>query len=355
VTLPLEERQTIVVRVAEAVASGARREVACESIELELRTLQRWEAEPACGDKRSGPTTGPPNKFSDAEVSRIKTILTSKEFVDLPPTQIVPLLADRGEYAGSESSFYRILNAENLAGHRGRAAPAKLRHKPRAFVAYGPNELWSWDITYLNTSVRGRYFYLYLFLDVFSRKIVGWEVFERESADYAASLFERICNSENLDPEGLVLHADNGGPMKGATMLATLQRLGVVKSFSRAAVSDDNPFSEALFRTMKYRPGYPRKPFGSLEEARAWVEGFVRWYNTEHLHSEIAFTTPESRHSGADRKVLDLRQEVYQKARQSHPDRWSGATRNWSRVNSVELNPVTREKKPSRGLTEKAA
>lgn len=354
-SLPLEERQTIVVRVAEAVAAGARREVACECIELELRTLQRWEANPGGGDRRAGPLMGPVNRFSVAETNRIRMILTSKEFVDLPPTQIVPMLADRGEYAGSESSFYRVLNAENLAAHRGRASQVKLRHKPKAFVAHGPNEVWSWDITYMNASVRGRYFYLYMFLDVFSRKIVGWEVFERESADYAASLFERVCVGEDLDPEGLVLHADNGGPMKGATMLATLQRLGVVKSFSRAAVSDDNPFSEALFRTMKYRPGYPRKPFSSIEEARTWVEGFVGWYNLEHLHSEIGFTTPASRHSGTDHKVLDLRHELYQKARQSHPERWSGATRNWTRIDSVELNPATREKKPSRDQVKKAS
>jgi transposase InsO family protein len=355
VTQSLEDRKAIVARVVEAVSAGARREVACKCIEMELRTLQRWEMSPGSGDRRAGPIAGPVNKFSAVETSRIRAILTSKEFVDLPPTQIVPTLADRGEYAGSESSFYRILRAENLAAHRGRSSPAKLRHKPKDFTARGPKEVWSWDITYLNASVRGTYFYLYMFLDVFSRKVVGWQVFERESADYAASLFEKICGGEGLDPRGLVLHADNGGPMKGATMLATLQRLGVVKSFSRAAVSDDNPFSEALFRTMKYRPGYPRKPFSNIGEARAWVDGFVDWYNTEHLHSEIGFTTPASRHSGADHKILDLRHELYQKARQSHPERWSGATRNWTRVDSVELNPATREKKPSRSQAKKAA
>lgn len=354
-TLPLEERRVVIELVAEAVTAGARREAACECLELELRTLQRWELDQSRGDMRAGPTGGPRNKFSAGERAQMKTVLTSKEFADLPPTQIVPTLADRGEYVGSESSFYRLLHEESLAAHRGRAAPAKQRHRPKEFIATGPNEIWSWDITYLNTVIRGQYFYLYLFLDVFSRKIVGCQIFERESADLAASLFEGICVDESLDPQGLVLHADNGSPMKGATMLATLQRLGVVKSFSRASVSDDNPFSEALFRTLKYRPGYPRKPFETITAARMWVAGFVNWYNHQHLHSEIGFTTPESRHSGADRKILDLRHELYVKARERHPERWSGETRDWSRVDFVELNPVTREKKPSRGLTKKAA
>lgn len=167
-----------------------------------------------------------------------------------------------------------------------------------------PDQLWVADITYLKSEVRGVYFYLYLFLDVFSRKIVGWEVFDYESAEYSSQLFEEICLSNNVVNTGIVLHADNGGPMKGSTMLATMQRLGVIKSFSRAQVSDDNPYSESLFRTMKYRPGYPTKPFKDVEAAREWVQGFVQWYNTEHLQSEISFTSPESRHNGLDTEVL---------------------------------------------------
>ena len=194
-----------------------------------------------------------------------------------------------------------------------------------------------------------------MFLDIFSRKIVGWAVFDSESAEISSVLFENICVANKVIKTGLILHADNGGPMKGSTMLAKLQHLGVVRSFSRAGVSDDNPFSESLFRTMKYRPGYPSKPFGNIEEARSWVEGFVNWYNTEHLHSEISFTSPANRHAGLDIEVLKKREEVYQAARAANPMRWSGQIRNWSRVEEVSLNPVSRERKPSRELLKKAA
>ena len=356
-SLPLDARVEIIGLVREAVGSGARRKMACETLELELRTLERWELDQERGDGRSQsdlPRPRPVNQFTSQELERIVTIATSREFRDLPPTQIVPRLADRGEYAGSESSFYRVLHARDLMGHRGKVRAPHERHRPQGFVATAPCQVFSWDITYLKSEVRGVYFYLYLFLDVFSRKIVGWDVYPAESADLAARLFEKICRYEGLDPKGLVLHADNGGPMKGATMLATLQRLGVVKSFSRASVSDDNPYSEALFRTLKYRPGFPSKPFKSVDEARAWIEGFVRWYNTEHLHSEIGFTTPDSRHRGLDVEILARRHEVYLAARKRHPVRWSGATRDWTRIDSVALNPACREKKPSRDLTDQA-
>jgi transposase InsO family protein len=168
---------------------------------------------------------------------------------------------------------------------------------------------------------------------------VGWAVHERESHELAADLLARICREQNLVNVGLVLHSDNGGPMKGATMLATLQRLGVVPSFSRPGVSDDNPFSESLFRTMKYRPSFPTKPFASLADASRWVDGFVCWYNTQHLHSALRFVTPHDRHLGLDVHQLAKRSTVYEAARRRHPLRWSGSARNWSRIDTVVLNP----------------
>jgi transposase InsO family protein len=179
----------------------------------------------------------------------------------------------------------------------------------------------------------------YTLLDIWSRKIVGWRVEKSESMDYASVLIKSICDELGVDPEGIVLHSDNGGPMKGSTMLATLLVLGIVASFSRPRVSDDNPFSEALYRTLKYRPWYPELPFQSLDEARAWVRAFVDWYNGEHLHSAIGFVTPNDRHAGRDVEILAKRHEVYEQARQRHPERWSGATRNWDRVEVVKLNP----------------
>lgn len=357
-SMSVETRTVVLALVAEAVSGGARREAACECIDVEIRTLQRWTDEVhqgQSGDQRSVASLRmPANKFGVAEISRIAALVCSKEFRDLPPTQIVPSLADRGEYAGSESTFYRYLHENNLAGHRGRAK-SPVHKRPLEFVARNPNEVWSWDITYLKSNVRGIYFYLYLFMDIFSRKIVGHGVFNSESAEISAVLFEDICVANKVIKTGLILHADNGGPMKGSTMLAKLQQLGVVKSFSRASVSDDNPFSESLFRTMKYRPGYPTKPFENIEEAQSWVEGFVNWYNTKHLHSEISFTSPANRHAGLDIGVLKKREEVYRAAKAANPLRWSGQIRNWSRVEEVSLNPVSRERKPSRQLLKKAA
>jgi transposase InsO family protein len=257
----------------------------------------------------------------------------------MPPSQIIPRLADRGQYIGSESTLYRVLKAESQLAHRGAQRPAQKRHKPRALFATAPNQLFSWDITYLPTPVMGSYLYLYLFLDIFSRKIVGWQVYEAESSELASEVMRDICTREKVSPNQVVLHSDNGSPMKGATMLATLQTLGVMPSFSRPAVSNDNPFSESLFRTLKYRPTYPHRPFETLLSARQWVSTFAHWYNEEHHHSAIRFVTPAQRHAGLDRALLDKRVKVYEAAKLKHPERWSRNTRNWQPIDIVNLNP----------------
>lgn len=244
----------------------------------------------------------------------------------------------RAVYVASESTMYRLLHSEQLLAHRGRSRP-RTHHRPPELIAAAVNTVWSWDITYLRAPVRGSFFYLYLIEDLYSRSIVGWEVHEQESAEAAGKLVERACRERNVDSQRLHLHSDNGGPMKGATMLATLQRLGVVASFSRPRVSDDNPYSEALFRTLKYRPGFPNRPFRDINEARAWVSGFVRWYNTQHLHSALNFVTPDDRYHGRDKAILAERHRLYQRTRKQHPQRWSGDTRDWSPAPAAVLNP----------------
>jgi transposase InsO family protein len=209
----------------------------------------------------------------------------------------------------------------------------------RAHIASGPDQVWSWDITFLKTPVRGRFVYLYLLMDVWSRKIVGWNVYAVESAALAATLITDTGAAQRLDPRGIVLHADNGGPMKGATMLVTVERLGVLASFSRPRMSNDNPFSEAFFHTLKNRPEYPTQPFADLAAARAWVATVVRWYNTAHLHRAIRFVTLADRHAGRDTALLRARQAVYDAARDRHPERWGGDTRNWTPIAIVTLNP----------------
>ncbi len=278
----LAERNQIMALVAEAIAAGARQDRACAVISLSERTLQRWQGDKLSGDQRPARVQEPKNRLSELERKRLLTIVNSDEFGHLSPCQIVPRLADQGKYIASESTIYRVLKAENQLAHRGAERPAQPRHKPRALSAAAPNELFSWDITYLPTLVMGIYFYLYLFMDIFSRKIVGWQVYETESSDLASEVMRDICERENISPNQVILHSDNGSPMKGSTMLATLQALGVTPSFSRPAVSNDNPYSESLLKTMKYRPAYPSKPFESRAAARQWVGMFVQWYNHEH-------------------------------------------------------------------------
>jgi transposase InsO family protein len=340
-----QDRQMAIDLIEEAVSAGARRFKACEVLEIDVRTLQRWNKvlaeEKRLVDQRKAAASSriPANKLSHEEREVILSVCSKPEFQSLPPSQIVPRLADSGEYIASESSFYRVLREADQAQRRGRAQTPRTVAKPEGFQATEPNQVWSWDITYLAASIRGAFYRLYLTLDVFSRKIIGWEVHENESADHASVLIRKTCLAEGICKEGLVLHADNGGPMKGATMLATLQRLGVVPSFSRPSVSDDNPYSESLFRTLKYTPAYPNKPFESLEAARQWVHGFVQWYNHEHRHSAIRYVTPDQRHRGVDGELLKQREAVYEMARQRNPERWSGNTRNWDPVTEVWLNP----------------
>jgi putative transposase len=332
-------RLTIVNLLNEAISAGARQKPACEVIGLSVKTLQRWSLEANTEDGRIGAMHSPQNKLSPLERQRILTVSSEVEFAHLSPSQIVPRLADKGIYIGSESSIYRILKAEKQLKHRSRSKPTRTIIKPKALTAVGPNQVYTWDITYLPTSVKGSFFYLYLVLDIFSRKIVGWQVHSEELSALAADLMTDICLREKVKRHQVTLHSDNGSPMKGATMLATLQELGVMPSFSRPSVSNDNPYSESIFRTLKYRPEYPEKAFKDIDDARKWVSEFERWYNDEHRHSGIKFVTPSQRHQGIDNDILLNRVNVYKKAKAQNPTRWTSEIKNWVRIKAVNLNP----------------
>lgn len=336
----LQERQQQLELLTQATAAGARQESACAVLGLSPRTVQRWQVGGTVrSDQRPLRQYEPPHKLTAAERAEVLAVANSPEFGHLPPSQIVPRLADQGRYLASESTFYRVLKAEGQLAHRRSERPARTHRKPQAVCATAPNQVYSWDITYLPTAIRGQFFYLYLFLDLFSRKIVGWQVYAEESSVLASGIMRDICRREGVARHQLILHSDNGGPMKGATMLATLQGLGVIPSFSRPAVSNDNPYSESLFKTLKYRPAYPLKPFADLAAARHWVSDLVTWYNHEHRHSAIRFVTPAQRHAGLDGPLLEHRKAVYEAARLRNPQRWPGHTRNWQRIQTVHLNP----------------
>lgn len=335
------DRQEIVALINDAVDGGACLKKASEAAGISPRTFQRWTGD-GCIKSDGRPTAerkAPANKLSPEERTLIVATCNSEEYASLPPSQIVPDLVDQGVYIASESSFYRVLREAGQMQRRGKAQPPQKRPKPKPFSADGPNQLWSWDITYLATTIQGIFYRLYMVMDVYSRKIVGWEVHANETAERAAELIEKACWAERVRREQLVLHADNGSPMKGATMLARLQKLGIMPSFSRPSVSNDNPYSESLFGTMKYTPAFPTQPFDSLDDARTWVQSFVQWYNGKHRHSALKFVTPAERHQGKDKEILQRRKAVYEAAKRLNPQRWAKATRNWDHIDTVWLNP----------------
>lgn len=334
----VDQRKEIMGHLQEAVSQGARLHKACETITLSTRTYYRWLK--SSGDLRPQiKRAAPPNKLNDDERNNIIAHCNDPEFSALPPTQIVPKLADKGLYLGSESTFYRVLKEHNQLAHRGQSKAKNPPKKPTTYIANNPNEVWSWDISYLSTPVVGQFYYLYLIMDVFSRYIVGAEVFKSESGDDAAALLQRSIYNEGCIDGRIVLHSDNGGPMKCSTMQAKMKDLGVVGSRSRPRVSNDNPYSEALFKTVKYCPQYPRGGFSDITKARVWVNTFVTWYNEEHQHSGIQYVTPSQRHKGEDREILKQRKELYEAAKAQNPTRWSRDTRNWNFIESVALNP----------------
>lgn len=276
----------------------------------------------------------------------ILEIANTEEFSSLSPNQIVPKLADQGIYIASESTFYKVLKEHDELVHRGRAK-VPIKRPISTHKADKPNEVWTWDITYLRGPIKGKHYYLYMIVDIYSRKIVGWEVWEEESSVHASELIKRAYIDEKimLNEKPLVLHSDNGSPMKGATMLETLYNLGVIPSRSRPRVSNDNPFSESLFKTLKYRPNYQPNGFENVKNARLWVLQFVKWYNNEHKHSGLKFVSPNERHTGKDKEILEARKKVYKEAKDKHPERWSREIRNWNIESEVWLNPVNDKEK----------
>jgi transposase InsO family protein len=323
----------------EAQATGARLHAACRVIGISARTIERWRGRLGGDDRRCGPRRRPRNALTTAEEAHLLAVMTSARYGHLPPKQLVPRLADEGTYIASESTMYRLQKRVGLGALRRSVLRTHVTRGATMHRATRANQLWSWDITSLPTTIRGRFLRLYLVMDVWSRRIVGWEVHAHEVAAHAATLIQRICTESGIDPNGLVLHSDNGTPMRGHTMVATLQWLGIVPSFSRPHVCNDNPYSEALFRTLKHTPAYPHLPFADREAARHWVARFVSWYNTEHHHSAIRYVTPDERHSGADILILARRRALYEQARRRKPERWPRNTRNWTPLETVVLNP----------------
>ena len=343
--ISFSDRKNYCELIDEAVKSGAKQQLACELVEISPRTYQRWNQGGKIAEDQRIHTNSPVhNKLSDLVQQEILSVVNQAEYSTLTPYQIVPALLDLGRYIASESTFYRVMRAHNQLKHRGKGVVVK-RKKPQPLKASKANEIYSWDITYLLSPIKGQYYYLYMVMDIYSRKIVGWQIHDVESSAYAADLIEDIVRREKIDKNQLVIHSDNGSPMKGATLRAKMIDLEITPSYSRPRVSNDNPYSESLFKTVKYHYSFPEDPFASLKDARAWVEGFVSWYNDEHQHSAIKFVTPNQRHVGLDKAILANRKKVIEQAKMEFPERWNGRkTRNLTPVEVVYLNPSKEEK-----------
>lgn len=326
--------------IEEAHSSGARYTKACEIVGISLRTLQRWKRD-GLKDRRKGARKHVVRKLSPVIRQEIITVCNESRFQDRTPYEIVALLLDEGRYLASVRTFYRILKEENLLHHRSNSRVPSKRSKPPERVADKPNKVWTWDITWMPRDVKGLFFYAYVIIDIFDRSIVGWSVHEEESDSHGRDLFHDTISRQipNKKAKDLFLHSDNGNPMKGITLLAFLASLRVSISYSRPRVSNDNPFIESYFKTLKYTTNYPLH-FKTLTSAREWMSSFIQWYNVEHLHSSLDYVTPEQMRSGKAQNIFRKRNMVMQEARQKFPERWgSRKMKEWKGLRYTALNP----------------
>jgi len=293
---------------------------ACIALGVARATFYRYRGNLDGSQTRALDRQPPARSLSLVERKTVLDLLTSERFADDAPRQIWAALLDEGKYFCSVSTMYRILRAE--CGVRERRD--QLRHpvysKPE-LLATGPNQVWSWDITKLLGPAKWTYFYLYVILDIFSRYVVGWTLATRESGTLAQLLIAETCTKQSIAPGQLTMHADRGSSMKSTPVAQLLADLGVTKTHSRPYVSDDNPFSESQFRTMKYRPEFPDR-FGSIQDGRAFCRPFFEWYNTQHHHSGIGLHTPYSVHHGLAQAINDARRLTLSEAHSAHPERF---------------------------------
>ena len=262
----------------------------------------------------------PEHALSDAEQQTVLATLHAPRFVDLAPPQVYCQLLEEGQYLCSIRTMYRLLAANHEVRERRAVASHVVYAKPE-LLATRPNQVWSWDITKLKGPVKWTYYYLYVILDIFSRYVVGWMIADRESSTLAKRLITESCIKQNIVEDQLTLHADRGSSMKSKVVAQLLSDLGITKTHSRPHVSNDNPFSESQFKTMKYRPQFPKR-FGSIQDARAFTVDFMQWYNQEHRHSGVALYTPSNVHYGRTKKIHQCRQATLDAAYQRHPKRF---------------------------------
>lgn len=295
---------------------------ACEKLDVARSMVYRFRR-PAADDaapSRFQVRRAPPRALSQAECEEIIALLNSERFQDMSPREVYAQLLDEGKYMGSWRTFYRILHGHEQVRERRNQRRHPVYKKPE-LLATGPNQVWSWDITVLRGSQKGVYYYLYVMIDIFSRYVVGWMIAEVETAELAERLIAKSYVKQEVQPGQLTIHADNGAPMTARSVAALLKNLSVSKSHSRPHVSNDNPYSESHFKTLKYRPDYPDR-FASLDAARQWARSFFDWYNNQHHHTGLGLLTPAAVHTGQADTLRQQRQAVLQQAFAAHPERF---------------------------------
>lgn len=330
------DRNRAVSLIQEAIKEGARLKNCCKVLDISQRTYQRWKAGNGI-DGRKGAEKNVAGKLSEHERQRIISVSCSDEYKDSNPYEIFLTLLEKGIYIASISSFYRVLRSAGLLHHRGNKRPRSKQKKPPELVATGPNQVWTWDITWVQSLVKGIFYYSYKIIDIWDKNIVGWEIHDSESEEHSRNLFQRVL-AEQGNPN-VHIHSDNGNPMKGISLLALLYDLGCSNSFSRPRVSNDNPFIESFFGTLKTSVKYPGK-FESIDQAREWMASFIDWYHTQHRHSGIQFFTPQQMRSGDYRKLIEKRNEVKRQAVKRNPRRWKNGVKLWTTNHQVYLNPT---------------
>ena len=333
--IPENMRAMAVELIIEANTNGARIFKACKALEISVSTFERWRKGKIV-DSRKGSFKKVSRKLTKEEEAEIIAICCSKEYKDSNPYKIHASLLDKNVYIASIRSFYRILEKKNLLHHRGNTKPGQKHNAPPEKEATGPNQVWCWDITYLPTDIRGLFYYAYVIIDIWDRSIVKWNIHDREDDTLSNELFQQALRDNNY-PD-VSIHSDNGNPMKGISLMTLFYDLGICNSYSRPRVSNDNPFIESWFKTLKYSVSYPKK-FSTLQDSRKWFAQFVDSYNTTHSHSGLHFITPYDIRHGKYKSIVKNRNAVMLEARKKNPGRWSNNVKQLPEKHVVYLNP----------------
>lgn len=343
------DRQKIKELIQEGTKRGLSVKKSCEAIGISDRTLRNWKLNgPLDGRTKGNGGRNNHRKLGQEEREAVIARLCMPDVADMSVNQAMFYLYDLGIYLCSTSTAYRIMRQAGLLGKRSPVRSPKRRYKPEEQIASKPNMVWTWDITYFRDSrYSGRYFYAYVVVDLYSRRIMNARVYEADNAGYASEFLEETFRMYNICPDELVLHSDNGASMRAKKTTGLLQQYGVKFSHSRPRVSNDNPYSESLFRTLKYNGffRYPQGGFNSIEKAQNWLARFTEYYNKEHRHSGIKMVTPDDRYYGRDKEILRRRRQLIRACQRRHPERWiSGKIMDCTPIGSVVLNPNMKDK-----------